>query len=1034
MLLRALIALALLLFSHAAAAATLTFAQPTATEFLAPATFEVRSYVQMMSGETMQSHELLRDGTVIASGITTSHSRTMSSLAVGSYRFTIRVRTNYGNFTVDKVVNVLSPTGAFPTVQLGAITGYTVAPATLGLSATAGDTDGTIARVEFFANGGLIATDWSAPYAHSWTNVAAGTYSVFARAYDDRGNATDSVASSVTVTQSTITGHIDAVRLVDGVYHLAGWACSTGRNESVDVHVYVGGAAGTGTGILGYRADAASEPAVAHACQAYGTAYRFSIPLTAAIRAQHGGKKIYVHGISPIGAANLLIGGSGHFTVPPTLTATRRYVYDDRQRLCKVIEPETGATVMGYDAAGNLQWSASGLALPSTTECNRDEAAASGRVVSRTYDARNRIDGLYFPDGRGNQTWTYTKDGLPETITTYNTGGDGEPVANAYSYNRRRLLVGESVSQPGWYTWSQGYHLNANGHIDRVHTPTGMVLNYQPNALGQVRSITSNGGDTFASGIAYHPNGAIRHFTYGNGVVHTMAQNARQLPSRVTSSGTTDHSYTYDANGNIKTIGDHVRGGHHGRTLDYDELDRLTYAASCSFGGDCKHRFTYDALDNMRSWKLAGVKDYAEYYYNPGNNRLDAIRNSGGAQLVALEYDVQGNLSQKNAHSYAFDFGNRLRTVHASGQYQEGYRYDGHGRRVLAWKPGVGSILSMYAQSGQLIYEEDQRTNKSSSHIYLGGSVIAKRTYDLTAAKFTVSYQHTDALGSPVAVTDQAGTVIDRTDFEPYGAAIGKPAYQGIGYTGHVMDGATGLTYMQQRYYDQSIGRFLSVDPVAVRPSADNFNRYSYALNNPFRFTDPDGRDPLPRNRNSECGHAPARCRAVVPVPRATEKGFIEKTVAELRRLAEAIGSPSPKDFRDASAKICGAARGAAGCIRVGFENGHPAADLNVGAGWARGFKLELVSDWPASSGQSDSRAWLGGDFDIGVSVAGFSPGYRAGGLLVVRPGPSKSWHEYEGPTSPRFKVTSAISANARAIAGFRVGVVGQTQWIESED
>lgn len=107
----------------------------------------------------------------------------------------------------------------------------------------------------------------------------------------------------------------------------------------------------------------------------------------------------------------------------------------------------------------------------------------------------------------------------------------------------------------------------------------------------------------------------------------------------------------------------------------------------------------------------------------------------------------------------------------------------------------------------------------------------------------TVEYIHTDALGSPVVVTNEAGQVIERTQWEPYGAAIGKPAYDGPGYTGHVMDGATGLTYMQQRYYDPAIGRFLSVDPVtADSGTGANFNRYWYANNNPYRFTDPDGR------------------------------------------------------------------------------------------------------------------------------------------------------------------------------------------------
>ncbi|MCE4352154.1 hypothetical protein LYZ86_23605, partial [Xanthomonas hortorum pv. cynarae] len=103
--------------------------------------------------------------------------------------------------------------------------------------------------------------------------------------------------------------------------------------------------------------------------------------------------------------------------------------------------------------------------------------------------------------------------------------------------------------------------------------------------------------------------------------------------------------------------------------------------------------------------------------------------------------------------------------------------------------------------------------------------------------------QHTDALGSPIAVTDTAGQIVERTDYQPYGSPIGKTV-DGIGYTGHAMDGATGLTYMQQRYYDQDLGRFLSVDPVAADSVfSANFNRYWYANNNPYRFTDPDGRD-----------------------------------------------------------------------------------------------------------------------------------------------------------------------------------------------
>jgi RHS repeat-associated protein len=105
----------------------------------------------------------------------------------------------------------------------------------------------------------------------------------------------------------------------------------------------------------------------------------------------------------------------------------------------------------------------------------------------------------------------------------------------------------------------------------------------------------------------------------------------------------------------------------------------------------------------------------------------------------------------------------------------------------------------------------------------------------------TVEYIHTDALGSPVAVTNSSGAVIERTVYEPYGAIVNRPLTNGPGFTGHVTDAVTGLVYMQQRYYDPVLGRFLSVDPVTVSEAGSNFNRYWYANDNPYKFTDPDG-------------------------------------------------------------------------------------------------------------------------------------------------------------------------------------------------
>ncbi len=109
----------------------------------------------------------------------------------------------------------------------------------------------------------------------------------------------------------------------------------------------------------------------------------------------------------------------------------------------------------------------------------------------------------------------------------------------------------------------------------------------------------------------------------------------------------------------------------------------------------------------------------------------------------------------------------------------------------------------------------------------------------------TVTYVYTDAQGTPLAKADANGNITATFDYAPYGAqALGTPP-SGPGYTGHVNDPDTGLVYMQARYYDPAVGRFLSVDPVGPSPGElFHFNRYDYTNNNPINHTDPDGRCP----------------------------------------------------------------------------------------------------------------------------------------------------------------------------------------------
>ena len=139
--------------------------------------------------------------------------------------------------------------------------------------------------------------------------------------------------------------------------------------------------------------------------------------------------------------------------------------------------------------------------------------------------------------------------------------------------------------------------------------------------------------------------------------------------------------------------------------------------------------------------------------------------------------------------------------------------YDGHNRRVKIQKDNGKVEYSFYNQAGQLLYRETDRG--PTNYIFLGKKLVAKEG---AGAQSSQSVMH----------------------YKPFGESIETPK-DDVGYTGHKFDKDLGLSYMQARYYDPMIGRFMSNDPVGFS-NIHNFNRYTYANNNPYKYVDPDGK------------------------------------------------------------------------------------------------------------------------------------------------------------------------------------------------
>jgi RHS repeat-associated protein len=159
---------------------------------------------------------------------------------------------------------------------------------------------------------------------------------------------------------------------------------------------------------------------------------------------------------------------------------------------------------------------------------------------------------------------------------------------------------------------------------------------------------------------------------------------------------------------------------------------------------------------------------------------------------------------------------------------------------------------------------------------------------------------HTDHLGTVRVITDNAGTVVSTHDYYPFGESMkGFASFNTHQFTGHERDAESGMDYMMARYYTSSVSRFMSVDP-ALRPSGDpqKWNRYTYVLNNPLAYSDPNGR--YEQNVHAgwtyflarQAGFSESRARAIAKADNDVDSGQTEPYgSAAMRATFHAFGT-----------------------------------------------------------------------------------------------------------------------------------------------
>ena len=226
----------------------------------------------------------------------------------------------------------------------------------------------------------------------------------------------------------------------------------------------------------------------------------------------------------------------------------------------------------------------------------------------------------------------------------------------------------------------------------------------------------------------------------------------------------------------------------------------------------------------------------------------------------------------------------------------------------------------------------------------MGGRTIARLKNGVP------TYPHSDHLGSAAAATDASGNLLWREDYTPFGEPRQNPAGNADdeGFTGHIHDSATGLTYMQARYYDPVIGRFLSHDPVGfAQGGPGQFNRYVYAENNPINNIDPTGQDTVCNDDRSECVTTPDGT-----MPQGGDAISANNVSDENRHNRDALGTP---DLDEAASELAAILNQRSGDETVYRMDIHPSEDGVV----VISTKIELLSASP--SGASFARSKLAG-------------------------------------------------------------------------
>ncbi len=482
------------------------------------------------------------------------------------------------------------------------------------------------------------------------------------------------------------------------------------------------------------------------------------------------------------------------------------FTWDSLGRRLSSNDPDMGYWTYRYDSGGNLT----------------AQTDAKGQTVYFEYDPLNRMTHKRYPDG-SQVEWRYDEPGHGAGVgrlTSVSYPGGSE----SYVWDVRGLKVEELRCVTG-VCQTLGYAYDALGRQDTIVYPDGETVTHGYNGQGRLTSVSG-----YVDNIIWNTAGQPLEVHYANGVVSQFDYDPdRQwLDQAETLRGGAKlyHAqYIYDAAARVMSAKSNTNPLLN-LSYDYDDLDRLIGVTKGQ-----TQSFAYDAIGNMTYNSNVGV-----YQYNDPAH-VHAATVAGGA---SYQYDANGAMTRGAGRQMTWDYDNRLTSLTRGGNVTE-YLYDAGESRVQ--KSDGKSTIRYFGPRVELeTQSQDEDMGALRQFYYAGPMLVARKD-----ASGTV-WHHADHLDSIRLTTDAGGQVVTRYDYDAFGQIISQtgPSGDAHGFNGHEHDPESGLVYMQARYYDPVLCRFLSPDIIAPDPAnPQSLNRYSFVFNNPISNKDPTGHAPV---------------------------------------------------------------------------------------------------------------------------------------------------------------------------------------------